>query len=53
MAQQRLTAVRDALAAPAVPAVAERVRVTNATFNPADDDAGGKAVVTVVRKKRQ
>jgi hypothetical protein len=58
VAQQRLATVRDALVRAAkaanVPLATERVRMTNAQFNPSTDvPAGGRVVVTVVRKKRQ
>jgi hypothetical protein len=58
VAQQRLAEVRDAAVGAAkasnVPLATERIRMTNPQFNPSDDlPAGGRVVVTVVRKKRQ
>lgn len=58
VAQQRLASVRDdavsAAKASNVPLATERIRMTNPQFNPSPDvPAGGRVVVTVVRKKRQ
>jgi hypothetical protein len=58
VAQHRLAAARDAMVSAAkaanVPLATERVRMTNAQFNPSPElPAGGRVVVTVVRKKRQ
>jgi hypothetical protein len=58
VAQQRLAAVRDDAVAMAkasnVPFASERIRMTNAQLNPSSDiPAGGRVIITVVRKKRQ
>jgi hypothetical protein len=58
VARQRLSAVRDDAVSMAkasnIPLATERIRMTNAQFNPSPDvPGGGRVVVTVVRKKRQ
>jgi hypothetical protein len=58
VARQRLAAVREEIVRAAkasnVPLATERIRMTNAQFNPSPDvPAGGRVIVTVVRKKRQ